>query len=75
MQIQSSSSLSNTTFHKRCSGRQGYWWLRGPEGFVEIGKHRGDRRLDIEVELPAGEYVLGCGPGGKHGVREAIVVK
>jgi hypothetical protein len=75
VRITSSKSLSNTTFHKRCRGRQGYWWLHGPQGFVDIGEHRGDRQLDVEVELPVGEYTLGTGPAGKHGIRENIEVE
>jgi len=73
--IENKSSLSNTTFHKRCSGKQGYWWLRGKDGFVDLGdQYRGDRDISVELDLPAGKYTLGCGPQGKHGIRETIVV-
>lgn len=74
--IENKSSLSNTTFHKRCSGKQGYWWLRGESGFVELGDmYRGDRDISVDLDLPPGKYTLGCGPQGKHGIRETIVVE
>lgn len=74
MKIKNHRSLSNATFHRRCSGRQGYWWLRGANGFIEIGEHRGDRDIALDVDLPPGEYTLGCGPAGQFGVREKFTV-
>ena len=73
--VENESTLSNATFHRRCSGWQGYWWLRGAEGdFVDVGQHRGDRGIRVELDLSPGTYTLGCGPHGKQGVRETIVV-
>lgn len=73
--IVSGPGISNTTYHNRCVGRQGYWWVRGDYGFVGIGQHRGDRDLDVEADMAPGLYTLGCGPVGKFGYRETITVE
>lgn len=73
--IEAPKGISNTTFHRRCTGKQGYWWLRRDgSDFVSIGFHRGDEDLKIELDLDPGVYVLGCGPAGKFGHRERIEV-
>jgi len=74
-QIEANAGISNTTFHRRCQGRQGYWWLKSSSGeFVKIGSHRGDQSLKLDLDLTPGVYTLGCGPSGKHGHREMIEV-
>jgi len=80
MRIKSSDRMSNSGFHRsggKGSGRgsgAAYWWLRGPDGFVELPERvRGDDYLEIEIELSPGEYVLGVGRG-KDAIRENIKV-
>ena len=76
VRIASARKLSNTTFHRRCSGRQKFWWLRQVEGgFVEIPEVRGDDYFDMELDLAEGSYVLGTGPRGQAGIREDKEVK
>lgn len=75
--ITNRSSISNTTYHKRCKSEgQRHWWLRGPDGgFIDLGgRHRGDRDIEVELDLPPGTYTLGTGPSGKFGIRETITV-
>lgn len=67
--------ISNTTYHRRCTGKQGFWWLRRGHDFVRIGEHRGDYDLDVELDLSPGEYTLGCGPRDKFGFRKTITVE
>lgn len=56
------------------------WWARIGSGknavWLNIGRARGDKHLDVEVDVPDGtcEIVIGCGPSGRHGVRERISV-
>lgn len=71
--------LSNTTYHRRCRSGQRYWWLREQDGdFVEFPEprhmYRGDKPLDVVLDLEPGVYVLGCGPAGKFGTRARIRV-
>ena len=71
MRIKSGGALSNTTFHRRCFGRQKFWWLRELDGgFIEIPEVRGDQDFDLELDLEEGRYVLGTGPNGQHGIRQ-----
>lgn len=71
VRIKTEKTISNTTYHRRCSRGQQNWWLRGENGFVELpgGPHRGDYPLNIVVDLDPGRYCLGAGPAGKFGVR------
>lgn len=75
VRIHTTNSMSNATYHKRCfKPGQKYWWLKSSdEEFMPIGGHRGDRTLDVEVDLEPGEYVLGCGPP-KHGRRIPVTI-
>jgi len=76
MKIKSTDRISNSTVHKRCRGRQAYWWLRDQDGdFVEVPEIRGDDYFEADLELEPGTYTLGVGPQGKHGIRETIVVE
>lgn len=77
IKIINNSRLSNTTYHKRCSGNQKFWWLKKKDGdFVPLPQRiRGDQNIEIELELEPGTYILGCGPAGNHGIRETIKVK
>lgn len=71
--ITSTSKMSNTSYHKRCrTAGQRLWWLRGPDGFVDIPRVRGDCEFRVDLDLEPGYYTLGCGPAGKFGVREGI---
>lgn len=75
MHIQSTDTLSNTTFHRRCVGRQKYWWLRRDGGgFIPVPETRGDSQFSADIDLEPGTYILGAGPAGKHGVRQKIEV-
>ena len=70
--------ISNTTFRRRCVVReQGYWWMLSLETdeFIDIGFHRGDLPLEIDVDVDDGRYMLGCGPKGKYGFRDVIEIK
>ena len=74
-QIKSIDRMSNTSYHNRCVGNQKYWWVRGQAGFVALdGDHRGDEKLNVVLELEPGTYTVGCGPQGKHGIRETVTV-
>jgi hypothetical protein len=43
---------------------QKYFWIASPDfHFVNIGKHPAVYPLHIDVELPYGNYILGCGYG------------
>lgn len=77
VQVTSNDRLSNTTFHQRCRGGQGYWWLRRNGGdFVDLPERvRGDSTFSMSLDLPPGRYVLGVGPDSKFGVRQTVVVK
>lgn len=66
--------LSRYTFNERCKGRQRYWWLKGPDGQIDIGEHRGDQPLDLMLELPPGRYTAGCGPAEPRGIRHCFTV-
>lgn len=68
--------MSNTSYHNRCTKGQKNWWLRNKKmgEFVDIGEHRGDKNISIEVDLEPGVYILGCGPQD-HGCRETITVE
>lgn len=73
IRLRSNSCMSNTSFHKRAFGGQKYWWLRSVDtgDFVYLGeKYRGDRKLDIEIDLQSGRYLLGTGPKHKFGIRQ-----
>ncbi len=71
IRIKSAGKLSNTTFHRRCGGRQKFWWLRQVDGgFIEVPEVRGDYYFDLELDLEEGSYTLGVGPSGQHGIRE-----
>lgn len=72
--VRSIRSLSYYTLKERCQGQQRYWWLKGPAGFVDIGEHRADKPICLGMELPAGRYVLGCGPDEPRGIRERFTV-
>ena len=52
------------------------WWLRDGEGnFVDIGGFASAARIfDRTLTLGPGEYVLGCGPAGSGGLRQAVRV-
>ena len=64
--------ISTTTLWRRCSGKQGYWWLRlEDDTFVSLGDdYPGNCDLDamvqLDIEKPT-KYVLGCGPSGNAG--------
>lgn len=76
--ITNSSRMSNTTYHQRCSSDgQRHWWLRDEHGdFVELPQRcRGDRDIEVTLDLTPGIYTLGTGPTGRHGVRETITVE
>lgn len=78
--IRNRRKMSNTTYHRRCSSQgQRFWWLRNKDTdqFVRLpgGPYRGDRDLDVDIELEPGEYVLGTGPNNGFGVREYFRVE
>jgi hypothetical protein len=70
------------TLRRAHSGRPQTWWLRGPDGFIDLNTldvegngtpregYRGDHSIKIRGYLPAGDYLLGCGPRGDAGIRE-----
>lgn len=62
---------SNSAFHR--SGSAGYWWLKGPAGFVKLEKTRGDKMFDQTLWLEPGAYVLGVGRN-KDAIREPFEV-
>jgi len=68
--IRSAFKLSRYTLRDRCKVAQSYWWLKGPYGFIDIGTHRGDKTIELTLELPARYYTLGCGPSKPRGIRE-----
>lgn len=74
--VESRRKMSNTSFHRRCSGRQKFWWLRSVDRgeFVRIPEVRGDEYFEMQLDLPPGTYTLGCGPRGDFGVREEFTV-
>lgn len=76
--IRNEDRISNTTFHRRCSSDgQRHWWLRRQDGdFVALPERvRGDRAIEVTLDLEPGTYILGAGPAGGHGVRQTIVVE
>lgn len=57
--IQFSDCLSNSGYHRE--GKPN-WWAMIDGKFVEIGWHRGDRPLCVEVAVPVGTQVeIGVG--------------
>lgn len=73
IRLKSRNCMSNTSFHKRAMGGQKFWWLRNidTEDFVSLGgKYRGDQKLNVEIDLQPGRYLLGTGPKQKYGIRE-----
>lgn len=49
-------------------GQKKFWialvdMFNQPDKFVSIGQHAATVPLNIEVDLPMGKYVLGCGYG------------
>ena len=74
MSLRSDSSMSNRQYHAQgCPS----WWARIGSGesaqFLEVGRNRGDRPLDVTVDVPDGTAQVHIGVGrGKHGVRETI---
>lgn len=74
--IESESKLSNSGYHRSGGSRskKSCWWLRGPDGFIDIGYHRGDSHISLEMELEPGTYTLGTGDG-KDAIRQTIKVK
>lgn len=60
--IKTTSRLSNSAYHR--SGKS-WWWLRiqNTSDFVKLPSVRGDKILDIEVEIADGHYQLGVGRG------------
>ena len=76
VRVKSNARMSNRGFHRNGGKRSGaaYWWLRGPQGFVNIPRVRGDEYFDAELDLPAGEYVLGTGRG-RDAIRIKLVVR
>lgn len=66
--------MSNTGYH--ANGKPN-WWARIGSGvsatFVEIERVRGDRKLDVIVELPPGTVVsIGAGRGSHRAIRETV---
>src|SRR5262245_60310857 len=54
---------------------QAHWWLRSELDFVRLPERvRGDKPLDVTVELEPGTYTLGVGPTW-DGVRKEITVE
>ena len=50
------------------------WWLRDSNGiFADIGRHPGDRPLEITTRMEPGKYAIGTGPK-KHGYRGTIEI-
>lgn len=74
--IKEEAGMSNTTYHKRCaSNGQKNWWLKDiNNNFINIGVHRGDQPIDINMDINPGEYILGTGPI-KYGVRHKIILE
>lgn len=73
--VSSSSRLSNSAFHRSGGNRSGQarWWLRGPDGFIEIPQVRGDSRFSERLDLEPGHYTLGTGTG-RDAIRETFDV-
>ena len=79
IRIKNKNKMSSTSYNQHCPKKQRNWWLRGEDGFVDLpgGPYPGDCDISIAIEsllLPAGKYTLGCGPAGRHGVRETITI-
>lgn len=75
--IKTTQRMSNTGYH--ANGKPN-WWARIGEGdsarFLRIPPVRGDKYLDIEVDLPAGTTVYcGAGKGSHKTVRETVVTQ
>jgi hypothetical protein len=69
--IKNDSTMSNTTYNRRCTPGQQNWWLKDENGeFIELGSHRGDKDIDVTLDLEPGTYTLGCGPGKNGGRRQ-----
>jgi len=70
VRIETLDRMSNRGFH-RCGGHSSgaaRWWIRGDGGFADlshvyVGDLRGDRYLQIELDLEPGDYVVGTGRG------------
>lgn len=49
------------------SDGQKHWWINHADGsqhsFVPIGHHLATYPLHLEIKLPCGRYLLGCGTG------------
>lgn len=78
VQIQTQRMLLNSVYYGGCSKAQRYWWLWsfGKKRFVDIGNRyaQGNKPLCVELDLPAGVYELGVGPGGIKGIRHKFEV-
>ena len=70
-------AMSGAAFRRAGGNGSGtaYWWLKRRGGdFVRIPKVEGRESFDLELEIPAGEYVLGTGRG-RDGIRVDVSVK
>ena len=70
--IKTTEKMSNAGFH--ANGKPN-WWVRTEGGtFLRIPDIRGDKHLDIVVDLPVGTTVYcGAGKGAHKTVRETII--
>lgn len=72
LRIVSNDRMSNSGYHR--SGKA-TWWARIGSGagaeFLQVGRERADRVLDVVVEVPAGVTEIYIG-AGKAGSRDAI---
>ena len=78
MKLQFSACLTLHQYQSLPNPRSGNWWLAKlgkdglPASFINIGRHPGYYPLSIEVNIPPGQYLLGCGT--KQHFRQKLTV-
>jgi len=71
--LQTTQRMSNSGYHR---AGQPAWWARIGDGadatFLRLPSRRGDRCLDVAVDVPVGTAVV-CGAGrGSDAVRQTV---
>lgn len=71
-------AMTREQAHNELSEGSTFFWVAVPatnsfKGFVRIGKQKAFYPLNVEIDVPYGEYILGCGTG-RNALRRFFTV-